>query len=91
MSYRFEGGDPTGIGKGPGSPAPGTGRSRTPLLVAWGILALAALAFVFQNTERISFQFLFFDFRWPLWIFLLVFFLLGVLTGLLVAWRRAKA
>ena len=51
---------------------------------------LAALAFVVQNFDRVSFEFLLFDFRWPLWIMLVVFFLLGALTGVILG-RRSKA
>jgi uncharacterized integral membrane protein len=59
--------------------------------VAWVILGVAAVAFVVQNHDRVSFQFLLFDFRWPLWTMLIVFFLLGAVTGLIVGRRRTKA
>jgi uncharacterized integral membrane protein len=65
-------------------------KSKVPLIVAWAILAVAAIAFVVQNHDRVSFQFLFFDFRWPLWTMLVVFFLLGLVTGLIVARRPKK-
>jgi uncharacterized integral membrane protein len=93
MSFQFEGGDPTGgpaSGRGAGSAADSGGR-KVGLLVAWGILAVVGLAFVVQNHDQVAFEFLFFDFRWPLWIMLVVFFLLGLLTGLIVAWRRRSS
>jgi len=37
------------------------------------LVALAALLFILQNTESARFEFLWFDFEWPLWIMLLVF------------------
>jgi uncharacterized integral membrane protein len=69
----------------------GSEKSKAPLLVAWAILAVAGIAFVFQNHDRVSFEFLFFDFRWPLWTMLIVFFLLGLVTGLVLARRGKKA
>ena len=90
MSFNFEAGDPSGLPPGGKSSSGHEGRNRTALLVAWGILALAALAFVVQNFDRVSFEFLLFDFRWPLWIMLLVFFLLGALSGVILG-RRSKS
>ena len=43
------------------------------------LIALAALLFVFQNTASVTFNFLWFDFRWPLWIMLVVFMAIGAL------------
>ncbi len=91
MSFQFEPGDAASStpksGRSAGEAA-SNGRNRTPVLIAWGILAVAAIAFIAQNAEQVAFQFLVFDFRWPLWVMLLMFFLLGLLSGLLVAWRR---
>ena len=44
------------------------------------LIALAALLFVFQNTASVTFNFLWFDFRWPLWIMLVVFMAIGALV-----------
>lgn len=44
------------------------------------LIAIAALLFVFQNTDSVTFNFLWFDFRWPLWIMLLVFMAIGALV-----------
>lgn len=54
------------------------------------IIVVAALLFIFQNTKTGEFHFLFFDFKAPVWLWMLVLFCGGVLTGLLVASRRAK-
>jgi uncharacterized integral membrane protein len=37
------------------------------------LLAIIGLLFVVQNTKSVTFNFLWFDFRWPLWIMLIVF------------------
>jgi uncharacterized integral membrane protein len=44
------------------------------------LIAVAALLFVFQNTASVTFNFLWFDFRWPLWIMLIVFMAIGALV-----------
>ena len=41
------------------------------------LIAVASLLFVFQNTDSVTFNFLWFDFRWPLWIMLVVFMAIG--------------
>jgi uncharacterized integral membrane protein len=88
MSFQFQPGDASG--KPESGKSADSGRNRTPLLVAWAILAVAGVAFIAQNTTRVAFEFLLFDFRWPLWVMLVVFFALGALTGLIIAWRRGK-
>lgn len=52
------------------------------------LLAIAALLFVVQNTESVRFTFLWFEFRWPLWIMLVVFMAIGVVVFYGVARRR---
>jgi uncharacterized integral membrane protein len=54
------------------------------------IIAVVALLFIFQNTKKGHFHFLWFDFQAPVWIWLLFVFGGGVATGLLIASRRAK-
>lgn len=54
------------------------------------VVVLAALLLITQNTNSGDFDFLWFDFRGPLWLLLLVVFGAGVGTGLLVARRRAR-
>lgn len=50
------------------------------------IIALGALLFVVQNTDSVTFNFLWFEFRWPLWIMLLVF----MAVGAVVFWGAAR-
>jgi uncharacterized integral membrane protein len=54
------------------------------------IIALAALLFIFQNTHTGDFHFLWFDFKGPVWLWMLLVFAGGIATGLLLAGRRAK-
>lgn len=54
------------------------------------IIVIAALLFIFQNTKTGHFHFLWFDFKAPVWFWMLVVFCAGVVTGRLVAGRRAK-
>jgi uncharacterized integral membrane protein len=55
------------------------------------VIALVALLFIVQNTESVSFNFLWFEFRWPLWIMLLVFMAVGVVVFWGAARRRRRA
>jgi hypothetical protein len=52
------------------------------------LVGVLALLFVFQNTGRVSFRFLWLTFEWPLWIMLLVFALVGAVVFWGVARRR---
>lgn len=54
------------------------------------LIGLAALLFVLQNTESVTFSFLWFEFRWPLWIMLLVFMAVGAIVAYGIA-RRIRA
>jgi uncharacterized integral membrane protein len=54
------------------------------------IILVAAVFFIFQNTKTGHFHFLFFDFNAPVWVWVLVVFGGGMVTGLLLASRRAK-
>jgi len=54
------------------------------------IIAIAALLFVVQNTEQVKFEFLWFDFEWPMWIMLVVFALVGATVFYGVARRRRR-
>lgn len=53
------------------------------------------LVFMVQNTERITLQFLFWSFTWPLWLFTLASALVGALVwfglGVMRRHRRRKA
>jgi uncharacterized integral membrane protein len=54
------------------------------------IITVAALLFILQNTESARFNFLWFDFRWPLWAMLLVFMAIGALMAWGVDRRRTR-
>lgn len=54
------------------------------------IIALVALLFIFQNTDEIEFNFLWFEFRWPLWTMLLVFMAAGAVVAYGIT-RRIKS
>jgi len=55
-----------------------------------GVLALAALLFVIQNVRATRFNFLWFEFEWPLWIMLLVFAAVGAAVFWFVDRRRRR-
>ncbi len=54
------------------------------------IIAIVALLFIVQNTESARFDFLWFDFNWPLWAMLLVFMAIGALAASGISHRRAR-
>jgi uncharacterized integral membrane protein len=62
----------------------------SPKLVIVAIVAVLALVFVFQNTDRKTVNFLWMDFEAPAWMWLLVIFLAGALVGYMFARRRAR-
>ncbi|MGB0114062.1 MAG: LapA family protein [Ilumatobacteraceae bacterium] len=45
------------------------------------VIGLVSLLFILQNTENVTFNFLWFDFRWPLWIMLIGFMVAGAAVG----------
>ncbi len=59
------------------------------VIIAVAIL-IGVLFFVFQNTEEIPLEWLFFDFTLPLWILSLVLFGAGILIGWALHIRRTK-
>ncbi len=61
-------------------------------LVVGGVIALAIIIFVAQNTESMQITFLFFDFNAPRWIMFVVLVALGVLLDRLggYLWKRRK-
>lgn len=54
------------------------------------IIAVVALAFVFQNTEQVHFDLFFLHFNAHLWLVLVIIFALGWLVGSLVRWRGRR-
>lgn len=57
------------------------------------VVGIIAILFVFQNTQDITFEFLWFDFTTPLWTMLVAFALVGavVLWGVQRRMARRKA
>lgn len=54
------------------------------------VVAVAALLFVVQNTDEVEFNFLWFEFRWPLWIILVAAMLAGAIVFWALAARRRR-
>ena len=54
------------------------------------IIGLVALLFVFQNTQEVEFEFLWFDFSMPLWTMLIGFGLVGAVVLWGVQRRSAR-
>ena len=54
------------------------------------IIIAVALLFILQNTASVRFNFLWFDFRWPLWAMLLAFMAIGALIAWGVDRRRTR-
>jgi uncharacterized integral membrane protein len=74
----------------PQAPSRQAGSVPTRQVVAAVLVALAAVV-IAQNRTQTSVQVLFVDVTLPLWLLLTVTGLLGVLVGLLLARRRARA
>lgn len=74
----------------------GTTRSGRRQLSGGAIASLAGVAvlliFIVQNTEDVRFDFLFFNFTWPLWLYTIVTALVGALVwfGLGVMRRQRR-
>lgn len=49
------------------------------------IVLIAAVLFVLQNTEEVPFNFLWFEFTWPLWIILVA----AMVAGAVIFWGAA--
>ncbi len=64
-------------------------------LIALAVVVVLVLVLIFQNTTKVQYKFLFFDFTWPAWAMLLVTliigFLLGMITVAVLRRRRRKA
>jgi uncharacterized integral membrane protein len=54
-----------------------------------GVIVIVALLFVFQNTETGDFNFLFFEFSAPKWLWMLGVFGAGFASGILFTRHRA--
>jgi uncharacterized integral membrane protein len=61
------------------------------LLVGMGVLGAALLAFIVQNTETVSFDWLFWSFEAPLWLVLVITALVAFVIGqFALMWRRHR-
>jgi uncharacterized integral membrane protein len=69
--------------------APKQGRDISPRLIAAGILIVLGLIFIFENTRRTRVRFLIPEVSSPLWLALLITFVLGGLAGYFVSRRRS--
>jgi uncharacterized integral membrane protein len=66
-------------------PEPQAGSTKVPPKLIVGIvLAVLALVFIFQNTEKREVNFLFWDISAPTWLWMLIVFAAGVVVGLLI-------
>jgi uncharacterized integral membrane protein len=83
----------------PGDNITGTAEGRRFRLGGGAIASLVGvgllLVFMFQNTERVTIQFLFWSFAWPLWLLTLVTALIGAVVwmglGVMRRHRRRRA
>ena len=74
------------------TPGPAQRRiSVSPRLVGIVVLAVLAVVFVFQNTDKGRVNVLFWTIRMPAWIWLLAVFLAGVAVGSVLPWLRRRA
>jgi uncharacterized integral membrane protein len=53
------------------------------------VIVVVSLVFILQNTRTAHFNILWFDFRAPVWVWLVVIFAAGLATGYLLARHRA--
>jgi len=74
-----------------GSQGGGGSRAGTGWLIGGGVLAAALLAFIFQNTDTVSFDWLFWTFSAPLWLVLLITAVVAFVIGqFALMWRRHR-
>lgn len=67
------------------------GRSKaTLLLVIWAVVAALIILFVVTNSQSVPLSLAFWDVSMPLWLLVVVPFLLGVLIGWLSRWWTAR-
>ncbi len=66
------------------------GRGVDGRLIVAAVIVIGLVIFIAQNTAETQLSFLFFDFRWPLWLVLTVFAVLAFVIGWLVGRRRTS-
>jgi uncharacterized integral membrane protein len=60
-------------------------------LIGFGVLAVGLLAFIFENTQTVSFRWLFWTFEAPLWLMLLITAIVAFVVGqFALMWRRHR-
>lgn len=69
---------------------PKQGRRVTAGQIGAGIALVIGLVFVFENTRKVPIRFLVPEVSSPLWLALLITFLLGGVTGFLVSRQRSR-
>jgi uncharacterized integral membrane protein len=64
----------------------------SPALIGFGIVAIVAVIFIVQNSERTNVNFLFFDRELRVWVAILIAIGIGVLLDRLLTgwWRRRR-
>jgi uncharacterized integral membrane protein len=67
-----------------------TGSKASGALIIAGIIVILVAIFVAQNTEDVSFEFLWVNFEWPLWLVLTIVFVLGAVAGQGLMWLRRR-
>jgi uncharacterized integral membrane protein len=82
MSYEHIGSEPSASKPSRGTPSP--------KVIGGVVLAVLALVFVFQNTDKGKVHFLFFSVTTQAWIWLLGVFVAGVVVGLLIPRMRGR-
>jgi len=55
-----------------------------------GILAVVALLFILQNTDKAHFEFLWYDLDWPMWVMLALTLVIGFFIGWFTHLRRIR-
>lgn len=66
------------------------GRSISAAQIGAGIALIIGLIFIFENTRSVRVRFLVPEVSSPLWLALLITFLLGAVTGYFVSRHRAR-
>jgi uncharacterized integral membrane protein len=72
------------------SEPPKQGRQISAGQIGAGLVVIVGLVFVFENTRKVPIRFLVPEIESPLWLALLITFLLGGLAGYFVSRRRAR-
>jgi uncharacterized integral membrane protein len=82
--------DPPGTPGGPVDHDEGVDKRQVTRLVVVGVILLAAVAFVVQNSETVETSFLFFTVETRLWVGLLTALVMGAILGQAVGYLRKR-